>query len=225
MDTQKPIDYATTDAPTRHTQTKVAKMVAALPRLEAARARGWRWRDLLDYARDLIGEPNLHPQHVETLVRTARRRTAAPPAKPAPLAPKPAPVTKRAPAPAAPPADPAPTAPPAAAPTAPVATASPAIPATAIEQLTKTLAASMLERNVPRGDYTNYVAAHLESTPADDAIVDAALIEIKRKRNPESDSKTTLQGRALYLTREVQKSQSLKLEINVDKFLIERPRW
>ena len=83
----------------------------------------------------------------------------------------------------------------------------------------------MLERNVPRGDYTNYVAAHLESTPADDAIVDAALIEIKRKRNPESDSKTTLQGRALYLTREVQKSQSLKSEINVDKFLIERPRW
>jgi len=111
------------------------------------------------------------------------------------------------------------------APTATVATASPAIPASAFEHLTKTLAASMRENNVPRGDYTNYVAAHLSATPADDAIVDAALTEIKRRRNPESDSKTALQGRALYLAREVQKSQSLKSEINVDKFLIERPRW
>jgi len=230
MDTQKPIDYETTDATARYAQTKIAKMVAVLPRIEAARARGWHWRDLLEYARGLLDEPTFNQKDLTSLVYAARRRVAAPPAKPAPLAPKPAPAARSAtppapPAPAAPKPAPATTAPPAAAPTAPVATASPAIPATAIEQLTKTLAASMLESNVPRGDYTNYVAAHLSATPADDAIVDAALTEIKRRRNPESDSKTTLQGRALYLTREVQKSQSLKSEINVDKFMSERPRW
>jgi len=77
MDTSKPSIYETTDAPTRQEQTKVAKMVAVLPRIEAARARGWRWHDLLDYARDLLGEPNLHPGHLKTLVYTARRRVAA----------------------------------------------------------------------------------------------------------------------------------------------------
>lgn len=80
----------------------------------------------------------------------------------------------------------------------------------------------MRENNVPRGDCANYVELHLAANPADDAIVDAALIEIKRQRNPDADA-TTLQGRVLYLAGEVQKS--LKLEISVDKFMSERPRW
>lgn len=212
METQKPVNYETTDAPARYTQTKVAKMVAVLPRLEAARARGWPWRELVDYARELLDEPNLNPAHLKTLVSTARRRLAAPPAKPAPVAPaapKSAPAARRS-TPPAPPAKPAPAAPPVPATTPAPA---PAAPKTPIDQVAARFAALMTDRAANRNDYPKHAATYLTENPADDAIIDTELVALKRQKYPESNPVITAQSRALHLSNAARKINQLVIDL------------
>lgn len=223
-----PTDPDKTPSP-RLTQSRIAKAVHALPRLEAAHANGWRWAEILPFARELLQEPELSQPGLRDLLHAARRRVAAqapqapqvpkdpqvplppqaePPA-PAPVAPAPAPARSAAPAPG--PTPPAP---------APAAQLAPSVqrkqPDDAARlKVVRQFISEMDAKGVDRNDYEDHSDAFLKQHPDCAQAFMEHMNTVQRVSNPNFNA--TLAGAGISLAANARKQTAERSKIDYSR--------